>query len=290
VADGQNVIKTMGIRPGDRNLAALPLGHSYGLGNLVMPLILQGTAVVCAGEYVPRQLIEWIGWYGVTVFPGVPALFRVLAALPDGREKLGSLRTAMSAGAPLPAVVAQAFLARYGVKLHNFYGASESGGIAYDRTGSASLTGRSVGRPLDGVKVTVKAGRITVRSAAVAVRGGSWRPGDRGEWNKRGELVLLGRAGQGANIGGKKVHPLEVERVLRSLAGVIDATVWLAHGNGRDILAAAVETVHTRADLERALAAQLPAWKWPKSYLIAHELPRTARGKLDLAAIRSRVA
>ena len=82
LADGRNVIKAMGIRAGDINLAVIPLGHSYGLGNLVMPLILQGTAMVCAGDYVPRQLIEWIGRYRVTVFPAVPALLRVLAALP----------------------------------------------------------------------------------------------------------------------------------------------------------------------------------------------------------------
>jgi acyl-coenzyme A synthetase/AMP-(fatty) acid ligase len=286
LADGRNVIKTMGIRAGDLNLAVIPLGHSYGLGNLVMPLILQGTAMVCAGDYVPRQLVEWIGRYRVTVFPAVPALFRVLAALPPGRGNCDSLRTVISAGAVLTPAVAQAFFARYGIKIHNFYGSSETGGICYDRTGSASFTGRSVGKPLAGVSVTVKAGRITVESPAVAVRGGRWRLGDFGEWNGRGELVLLGRAGQGANIGGKKVHPLEVERVLRALPGVTDAAVWLGQSQGRDLLAAGVETAHSRAELERALAARLPAWKLPKAYVIARELPRTARGKLDLAALR----
>ena len=48
VADGKQIIRTMGIRPADRNLAVIPLGHSYGLGNLVMPLLLQGTSVACA--------------------------------------------------------------------------------------------------------------------------------------------------------------------------------------------------------------------------------------------------
>ena len=43
---------------------------------------------------------------------------------------------------------------------------------------------------------------------------------------------------------------------------------------------------HSRAELERALAARLPAWKLPKAWFIARELPRTSRGKLDLAALR----
>ena len=46
IADGKNIIQTMGIRAKDRNLVTIPLGHSYGLGNFVLPLILQGTSLV----------------------------------------------------------------------------------------------------------------------------------------------------------------------------------------------------------------------------------------------------
>jgi acyl-CoA synthetase (AMP-forming)/AMP-acid ligase II len=286
LADGRNVSATMGIRAGDRNLAVIPLGHSYGLGNLVLPLILQGTAVVCAAEYLPRQLVDWIARHRVTVFPGVPALFRVLAALPTG-PALVDLRTAISAGAMLSPEIAQAFHVRFGVKVHNFYGSSETGGISYDRTGAAALTGRSVGEPLRGVKVTVRAGRITVASKAVAMPSGKWTLPDRGEWNGRGELVLLGRTGQGANIGGKKVHPLEIENALRAIAGVSDAHVWLEHRQGRDTLAAAAETQHAREKIEHALAAKLPAWKMPKRLKTAAEFPRTPRGKVDVAQLRA---
>jgi acyl-coenzyme A synthetase/AMP-(fatty) acid ligase len=285
LADGQQVSATMGIRPGDRNLAAIPLGHSYGLGNLVMPLILRGTAMVTAADYLPRQLAEWIARYRVTVLPLVPALFRVLAGLPPGID-LAPVRTAISAGAVLSPEVARAFFERYAIRIHNFYGSSETGGICYDRTGNASLSGRSVGRPLEGVAITVKGGRITVQSPAVALRGGRWRLNDAAEWNGRGELVLLGRRGQGANIGGKKVHPLEVERALRALPGVTDAMVWLGQSHGRDLLFAAVETARARGELEQGLAERLPAWKLPRAYVLARDLPRTARGKLDHAALR----
>jgi len=221
----------------------------------------------------------------VTVFPAVPALFRVLAALPAG-PGLTPLRTAISAGAVLSPAIARAFVDRYGIKIHNFYGASETGGICYDRTGSASLSGRSVGKSMDGVSVSIHQGRIRVKSAAVAKRGGQWLLHDFGAWNNREELVLLGRLGQGVNIGGKKVHPREVERILRSVPAVTDAAVWMQQGRDRDFLAAGVETTLTRAKLEETLGARLSAWKMPKCYFIAKELPRTARGKLDLAALR----
>jgi long-chain acyl-CoA synthetase len=288
LADGRHIVSTMKIRPRDVNLGVIPLGHSYGLGNLVMPLILQGTAVVCAGEYVPRQIVEWIARHRVTVFPGVPALFRVLAALPAGEGALAPLRTAISAGAALAPAVAQVFHERFGRKIHNFYGASETGGICYDRTGAASLCGRSVGTAMDGVKVTVKARRVTVASAAVATRVGSWRLNDYGEWNARGELALIGRVGQGANIGGKKVHPLEIERVLRALPGVTDASVWLAQDNGRDSLVAAIEAPYAKTQIEKSLSERLPAWKLPKHYVVLREFPRTARGKVDIAALKAR--
>ncbi len=289
LADGRGICRTMRIRPGDVNLGLIPFGHSYGLGNLVMPLLIQGTAVVCAGSYVPRQLLGWVRRHRATVFPGVPALFRVLATVPRGQGGLSPLRTAISAGAPLAPAVAMAFLERFGVKIHNFYGSSETGGICYDRTGGASLSGRSVGRPLDGITVQVRAGKVTVRSPAVATPTGCWRLDDRGEWNARGELVLLGRSGQGANIAGRKVHPLEVEVALRGLRGVTDAAVWLLRQAGRDLLAATVETELSSREIEAALGERLPAWKLPKLLAVAREFPRNARGKVDLAALRSRI-
>ena len=132
-ADGEHIIRTTGSRPADRNLAIIPLGHSYGLGNLVMPLLLQGTAVVCAQAFFPRQILRLIDEHQVTVLPTVPAILRALAQL-KGTTKPSSLRLVISAGAPLTAEVAQQFNQRYGIKIHNFYGSSETGGTAMRST------------------------------------------------------------------------------------------------------------------------------------------------------------
>jgi len=285
LADGTNIIQTMGIRPADRNLASIPLGHSYGLGNFIMPLILQGTCLVCAGRFVPDQLATWMREYKITIFPSVPSLFRILAIMP-GQRSLTPLRLAISAGAPLTPEVARSFFKRYKIKIHNFYGSSETGGICYDRSGNATLSGRSVGKPLTGVTVTIKDHRIVVTSPAVAKRMGRWRVPDRGEWNDKGELVLLGRHGRAVNLEGKKVHPSEVENVLRTTPGVSDAIVWAATDSERNYLHAAVETRLTLGDIQRALSARLPEWKFPKRYLILAEFPRNARGKVNVAALR----
>lgn len=285
-ADGEHVIRTMRIQPSDRNLAVIPLGHSYGLGNLVMPLLLQGTAVVCAPTFVPRQVLQWIEQYQVSVFPTVPAILRALAQL-EGMAKPTSLRLVISAGAPLSADVAQQFYRRYNSKIHNFYGSSESGGICYDRTGQATLRGRSVGKPMDDVRVRIRRdGRVSVSSPA----GKATLP-DLGEWNRHGELRLLGRVGEVANVGGKKVSPAEVERALRDLHGVSDAWVTVVKDKrGNDCLAAAVETARTRIDLEENLTEVLPSWKLPKRWWIDATLPRTNRGKLHTGELRARLS
>lgn len=288
IADGTNIIRTMDIRAEDRNLAAIPLGHSYGLGNFVMPLILQGTSLVCAERFVPRQLIEWITLYRVTVFPSVPAIFRIMASMP-GRSRLKPLRMAISAGAPLTSETAQAFFQRYHLKIHNFYGSSETGGICYDRKGDASLSGRSVGKPLAGVVLSINRGSIVVKSGAVAKPRGCWCVPDHGEWNDQGELVLRGRRGREINIGGKKVHPSEIEQVLRGVSGISDAMAWVKTSSERPFIYAAVESRLSLANIQQALLTRLPEWKLPKYYLIRTELPRTARGKIDMTAVRQEI-
>lgn len=287
IADGENIIATMKVRPSDRNLGLIPLGHSYGLGNLVMPLILQGTPVVCAREFVPSQIPSWISEYRTTVFPSVPGIFRVLAQLP-GKKSLRPLRTAISAGAPLSAETALAFFKRFGLKIHNFYGSSETGGISYDRTGTASLQGRSVGKPLRGVALSLlDSGRIRVAGAAVAMPGKRHVLPDLGKWNRQGELTLLGRAQAVANIGGRKVAPAEIEEALRGFPGVSEIWTTVIHLHGRDYLAAAVESSVSRKDIQERLHRQLPSWKIPRFLRTSPSLPRTSRGKLDRTALRA---
>lgn len=283
LADGRQIIASMEIRPEDRNLGAIPLGHSYGLGNLVLPLILQGTVIIQSREILPDGIARQVEWFGATVLPSVPAVLRVLAATSNDPGRMRTLRKVISAGAPLRPEVARDFHGKFGLPIQNFYGSSETGGICFDRTGEATLTGRSVGTPLDGVRVDLdEGGRVTVCSGAVVAHG-KYTLTDLGAWTSKGELALTGRAMALANIGGKKVSPLEVERTLRDLEGVTDAWVGVqarATGGG-DFLLAAVETERSIQDIRHALVERLPLWQVPRHLWITSHLPRTARGKLD---------
>ena len=43
----------MNIMPFDVQMATIPVSHAYGLGNLVLPLLLQGTRFVLRDSFVP---------------------------------------------------------------------------------------------------------------------------------------------------------------------------------------------------------------------------------------------
>lgn len=289
IADGRQVCATMGIGPGDVNAAVIPFGHSYGLGNLIVPLLVQGTAIVCVSSPLPQVLAAEIARTRATVFPAVPALLRALVRSDLSAEALASVRLVISAGAPLPAETAVAFAEKFGRRVQSFYGSSETGGIAFDRTGEATLAGRSVGQPLEGVRITFQHdNRFTVESAAVVSKG-IHRPADRAELNREGEIVLLGRTGRLVKIAGRRVDLAEIEAALRATPGVRDAYA-MAHPTRGDALAAAVISELAPAELRARLSARVAAWKIPERLRVLPEFPLTARGKPDTRKLRALLA
>lgn len=293
LADARQVTATMRITPRDLNYAMIPLGHSYGLGNLTIPLLAQGVPLVCGVAPLPHAIAADFMRWRPTVFPGVPALWRALAA---SEVALPGLRLALSAGAPLPVETAQDFAARFGQKLHNFYGSSETGGIAYDTTGAATLDG-SVGRALRGVKIASLPGQqLRVSSAAVLTHGHRRRVGKNGAWltpdlvviGAHGRLTLLGRRGSTVKIAGRRVNLGEVAARLRGLPGVRD--VWVGVSEGAEpVFGAVVVTDRTVAQLRSALFVDTATWKIPKKLTVVTAFPLTARGKLDTRALQALV-
>ena len=78
--DAAQIAEAMDIGPANVNFAAVPLSHAYGLSNLVMPLLLQGAALVLRDRFSPRELAADVERYGVTTFPGVPYKYQYFAA------------------------------------------------------------------------------------------------------------------------------------------------------------------------------------------------------------------
>lgn len=63
-------------------------------------------------------------------------------------------------------------------------------------------------------------------AAALSFRDGCFYPGDLGYWGKNGELVVVGRTDDRINLGGVKVNAAEIDWILGSVDGVMDAMVF----------------------------------------------------------------
>ena len=176
VSDGETLADAMDIRPDDIQIAAIPLSHSYGIGNLVMPLLLQGTAISLRDTFVPQRVPDDARRVHARHLPGAPYMFDHMVAHPPPDGWPSSLTRLVSAGAPLDPVLARRFHAAFGVKIHPFYGTSETGGITFDdergarrrrrRRARRSLASRSRLRARSAA--LRQSGRVHVRSAAVS--------------------------------------------------------------------------------------------------------------------------
>jgi acyl-CoA synthetase (AMP-forming)/AMP-acid ligase II len=310
IADGTHMAAAMRILPGETQIAAIPLSHSYGLSSLMMPLLLQGTAFVMRGSFVPHQLPSDARKCGARHFPGVPFMFQYFITHPPAGGWPSCLTQLVSAGARLDLDVVQQFYERFRVKIHSFYGTTETGGIAFD-DGDEIGGSVPVGMALSGVTITLLPdrdvpegwGRVHVQSAAVSngyadraagdgFADGGFLTGDYGAFDSHGRLVLMGRVSSFVNVAGRKVQPEEVEHVLQAMPCVADVRVLAAPDaqRGQQIVACVVpagsQALHA-IDVRRFCAERLAPHKIPRAILFLKSIPLTSRGKTDRAALEA---
>src|SRR5438132_13356902 len=170
LADCDQICETMGISDVDVNFGVIPVSHSYGFSNLLTPLIVRGVPMVVSRDRTPRAVLTDLARTNATVFPGMPLFYQAFCDMHDV-PALRQLRLCISAGAPLSGTVAKKFFDKFKLSIHSFYGASECGGICYERDGTAFEDG-VVGEPLKNVDVEIidpaaPSSQIRVRSAGV---------------------------------------------------------------------------------------------------------------------------
>ena len=239
LADCDQICETMRISDADLNFGVIPVSHSYGFSNLLTPLIARGVPMVLSRDRTPRAVLDDLARTKATVFPAMPVFYQAFCEMVDV-PKLPKLRLCISAGAPLPIAAAQKFRTTFGLPIHSFYGASECGGICYDREATLEIEG-FVGSPMKDVDLELidpnsDSSQVRVRSAAV---GDGYFPEADEEKLSNGSFVpddLLARGGDGfkivgrvsdvINVAGKKINPAVIEEVLIKFAGVRQAIAF----------------------------------------------------------------
>ncbi|MEO6504016.1 MAG: alpha/beta fold hydrolase, partial [Jatrophihabitantaceae bacterium] len=117
-----------------------------------------------------------------------------------------------------------------------------------------------------------------------------YRTGDLGRRLPDGDICYAGRRDHQVKLRGFRVELGEVEAVLREQLGVREAAVLFDEtGAGEPRLVAAVacgqSPTHQPAEWREAMSRRLPGYMIPAVFLELPELPMTANGKLDRAAL-----
>jgi acyl-coenzyme A synthetase/AMP-(fatty) acid ligase len=161
-----------------------------------------------------------------------------------------------------------------------------------------------MGRPLPGVDIRIADGELQVRRESCATFfdrylgsepfGGEWWPtGDLVEQDEDGRLWFEGRRDDVIVSSGYRIGPFEVESALISHPAVVEAAAVAAPDEERGSVVKAVVVTRDGTG-DEALAAELQEhvkrvtapYKFPRIVEFAHELPKTASGKVKRAELR----
>lgn len=310
----------IGYREDDVVLSVAKQFFAYGLGNaLTFPYAAGATAVLHAGRATPDAISALLRRHGVSILGGVPTFFAGWLASVDLPTKATApaLRIATSAGECLPTHIGEAFRARFDADIIDGLGSTEMlhvylaqrpGDVRYGCTGRAvsgyalrivDEAGREVGAgELGELQVkgpTVAAGYWRNRPKSCATFLGEWmRTGDKYTCDADGWYSYGGRGDDMLKVGGIYVSPIEVEAALACHAAVLEvAVIGAADGDG--LIKPRAHVVlqpgnEASAEMEVALKAHvktlLAPYKYPRWIVFAHDLPKTATGKIQRFRLR----
>jgi long-chain acyl-CoA synthetase len=304
-----------GSRPqqrGDIQLITLPMHHGAGPG-VVWGSLARGNTMVLLRRFDPEEALRLIEKHRVTVWTGVPTMYKRLAGLPPevlARHDVSSVRSLGVGAAPVPYSLKQWIIGYFGPCLSEGYGATETGMVTALSPEMQTVKPGSSGLPHTHVTISIRRedgeelgageeGEIWVRTPVV-IRGylnakpldgdtldpdGFFRTGDVGRLDEDGYLFITDRAKDMIVSGGVNIYPAEIEAAIIRHPAVQDvAVIGIPDEDFGEQVKAFCELKPGRlASPEEILAPcadALAAYKRPKSLEIVAELPRNTMGKL----------
>jgi len=310
---------------GDRFLTVSPLFHTSGqLSTTLAPLWVGGTTTAVRSE---RALIDF--WALVDGFRPqwtfvVNSLLATLLQRPPPSART-ALRGVLAGGSRFTADLIRSFESAFGVRVHQCYGLTESAGsVTCEHGPQAARSVGSAGRPLPVCQVRVVADGQAVPSGVPGVievtgpnlfdrylnqpeltsrrvHGGWLATADLGYLDGLGNLFVVDRADTMMIVGGEKLYPWEIERLVPGVPGMVEAAVVAVP---HEILGAEIVLVYqAEAEAEAApdparwkdvLGQELSRFKLPRRFVPVTQLgmpalPRTSGGAVDRPALRQAV-
>ncbi len=293
-------------------LIYLPLGLNWGYLTLVQT-VLAGARAVLLDQFTGRAALELIDRERVTFIPTAPASIISMLNEPDlGRFDLSSLRVVITGGASCPIETIGEFRARMHGHLIELYGMLETGFHTYTRFSDdpEAVTG-TVGKPssgmglrlidehgrdappgaegeiaADGPSVHLGYHKNPTANAELFTANGWFRTGDLGQFDRAGNLKIVGRLKEMINRGGKKFFPREIEEILYTHPKILHAAIVgvpdprLGERNCLCVIPRPGERILLE-EVVAFLKDGVATYKLPEMVEIFEELPFTPTGKIQ---------
>jgi len=303
----------------DIEVVPIPLSHSFALGRLRSWARIGHTLVLEAGLRNPALLYKRLldtKATGLAIVPAGVALLRRLvgARFADAGRRLRYIELG---SAPIASEDRQFLIETApAARIWHHYGLTEASRAAFSELRRDHNRPDSIGRPAPNVQIRIAdehgralpagaVGEILVRGGMVmqeywrqpeltrsTLRDGWLRTGDEGWVDDEGYLYLRARKGDIINVGGVKVAPHPIERLLCQIPGVREAAC-IGVPDPRGVLGQVVKAFIVSdaepGDLEIVdrLRRVLPEHEVPRIVERVFALPKTESGKIKRAELRA---
>ena len=291
-------------------LITLPISHSFGMGQLYSMLLCGGAAYVEKGMARGKRIRYALEKYKITAFPTTPSGVELILTIYKELflTHKNKIKDMVINSAPLTrqrAVMIRQLLPN--TRIFTYYGMTEA-----SRTTMLCLNDvdddliEHVGRPMNGNKIYIDDENSEIVLSGENLMLGyvsefnknnkdyivnEIKSGDVGSINDEGYLKITGRLKDQINIGGFKVSPLEVEKVLDEIEFVkCSAVIGIEDEKKEERVVAFLETKKTdikEIDIYNKILNKLEYYKVPKEIIIFDKIPRILNEKIDRKMLKN---
>ncbi|HDR7774842.1 TPA: acetate--CoA ligase [Bacillus tropicus] len=287
-------------------------GTAYGI---FAPWLVGASNVILGGRFSPEAWYEALQDYGVTVWYSAPTAFRMLmGAGQDAIKKydLSQVRHVLSVGEPLNPEVIRWGMNAFGLRIHDTWWMTETGGQVICNYPCMEIRPGSMGKPIPGVKAAIvdnegnevppyTMGNLAIGKGWPAMMRGIWNnkqkyesyfmpsdwyvSGDSAYMDEDGYFWFQGRIDDVIMTSGERVGPFEVESKLIEHAAVAEAGVIGIPDPVRGEIIKAF--IALRAGYEPSDELKEEIRQFVKKGLAAHAAPRQIEFRDKLPKTRS---
>jgi long-chain acyl-CoA synthetase len=307
VSDAISFSKVVSVYKNDNVLCILPLYHCFAWTCILLCSLLNKASITIVDTIVPKEVIEAIKHFRVTVMYGVPSVFMLLLKSLEPND-LAGIRLLISGGASLPKQVAEDFEDKFGINITEGYGLSEAAPVVAINPQHHEKH-LSIGLPIPGVEVKIinsqgeclpsgAVGELVVRGfnvmkeyfnlpeeTAQVLRNGWLHTGDLAYQDEDGYLFIVDRLKDMIITHGENIYPREIEEVLYSFPGVCEAAViGIPDGIRGQVVCAYIVMkagqILNKKAIKTYLRSKLALYKIPREFIQLDSLPKNQSGKI----------